>query len=308
MENLPVIAIRLALYVVLMVLTGLTAFSLYALRRDERSAGLIPLKTPAILLAVAGLLLSCLGMLVLVAAMMGTSLWATDTAVLRDIIQQSAIGTAWIVRIGALITAVIAALCLRRFPLPAGIMLVCTGAIAIITLVWTGHAGATEGVTGDWHRLSDALHMLAATTWIGALAGFCLLLRPGAGPQQISVAARALDQFALIGTISVVIIVATGMASGVILLGLPTPSALLSTLYGQLLLAKLALFALMLTLAAANRWRLTPALHHAQASGGNTMPVGPALTHLRRSLTFETGAALAILALVAWLGTLDPLA
>jgi len=55
----------------------------------------------------------------------------------------------------------------------------------------------------------------------------------------------------------------------------------------------------MLALAALNRWRLTPALERGTPQ--------QATRHLRLSLTVETIAALAIIGLVAWLGTLDPL-
>jgi putative copper resistance protein D len=80
----------------------------------------------------------------------------------------------------------------------------------------------------------------------------------------------------------------------------------LGSAYGQLLLAKLALFALMLALAGANRWRLTPALATAaSAADANHEAV---LSALRRSLIVEASAALAILALVAWFGTLEPFA
>ena len=73
-------------------------------------------------------------------------------------------------------------------------------------------------------------------------------------------------------------------------------------LYGQLLLAKLALFAAMLALAAANRFRLTPAFGKAIAQGDGSCAVAA----LRRSLAAEAGAALLILGLVAWIGTLAP--
>ena len=59
------------------------------------------------------------------------------------------------------------------------------------------------------------------------------------------------------------------------------------------------LVALMLALAGLNRWRLTPALERGTPQ--------QATRHLRLSLTVETIAALAIIGLVAWLGTLDPL-
>ena len=42
MDNLPVIAIRFALYADLMVLAGVTAFSLYALKPEERGTALLP--------------------------------------------------------------------------------------------------------------------------------------------------------------------------------------------------------------------------------------------------------------------------
>ncbi len=67
------------------------------------------------------------------------------------------------------------------------------------------------------------------------------------------------------------------------------------TLYGQLLLAKLALFALMLALAAANRFVLTPRL----VAGGD----GRAL---RISLSIEFVAGVLIVFLIGGAGTLEP--
>lgn len=65
----------------------------------------------------------------------------------------------------------------------------------------------------------------------------------------------------------------------------------------------------MLALAAANRWRLTPALA-AAVPGTDTDNVDAdpdlAIAAMRRSLIIEASAALAILALVAWFGTLEP--
>jgi putative copper resistance protein D len=97
-------------------------------------------------------------------------------------------------------------------------------------------------------------------------------------------------------------IVATGIANGLILFGIPAPGEFIATRYGQLLLVKLVLFALMLSLAAINRWRLAPAI----GSAGEGGQLVPALRNLRRSLLVEGAAALAVLALVAWLGTMQP--
>jgi len=113
---------------------------------------------------------------------------------------------------------------------------------------------------------------------------------------------RALEGFSLVGTVIVALIVASGLVNSYMLVGPAHVLSLPSTLYGQLLIAKLVLFGVMLALAAANRFRLTPALDQAIKENG-TMT---AITLLRRSLIFEASAALLILGLVAWLGTLEP--
>ena len=306
MDNLTVMVIRFVLYADLMVLAGMVAFSLYALGAEERPSGILPLIRPAVVLSLVGLMLSGLGMLALAASMTGSSLWALDGEVLREIIGESAIGTAWIVRMVAMAIAVLAAIALDRRPSAARFALLTSSSIAIAALVWTGHAGATEGWSGTIHRLSDIIHMLAAAVWIGGIAAFSwMLFRPirQQGSEQLSVAHRALEQFSQVGTLAVGLIVATGLINSLILLGLPSPSRLLASLYGQLLLAKLGLVAAMLALAGANRWRFTPALG---AVTGTADPA-PAIRDLRRSLILECAAALAILALVAWLGTLEPL-
>ena len=306
MDNLPVIAIRFALYADLMVLAGVTAFSLYALKPEERGTALLPLAKPALLLSLLGLLLSGGGMIALVAAMTGTSLWAVDGSAFREIVTQSAIGSAWVVRMAAVAIALLAALALGRIPHLARYCLLASTVLAIATLVWTGHAGATEGRTGSLHRLSDIVHMLAAAVWIGGIAAFSwLLFQPLAhqSDAQIRIAHRALEQFSRVGTLAVALIVLTGIINSLSLMGLPHPYALFASRYGQLLLIKLALFAAMLVLAGANRWRLTPALGAAIANGNPA----PALRGLRQSLVLETSTVLTILAVVAWMGTLEPI-
>ncbi|WP_049125804.1 CopD family protein, partial [Burkholderia cenocepacia] len=72
--------------------------------------------------------------------------------------------------------------------------------------------------------------------------------------------------------------------------------------YGQLLLTKLGFFALMLALAGANRFHLTPRLEEKMRIGDH---VG-AIAALRKSLLIESGAATAILLLVSVLGLQSP--
>src|SRR3546814_19293751 len=80
------------------------------------------------------------------------------------------------------------------------------------------------------------------------------------------------------------VIAATGLINSQMIVGAENLGRSLSSPYGQLLLAKLALFALMLALAAANRWRLTPALAAAagaDAESGDSDP-DAALAAMRR--------------------------
>lgn len=305
MDNLPVIVIRFALYADLMVLAGMAAFSLYALSAEERNSALLPLKRPAVVLAATGSVLSGVGMLALVAAMTGSTIRAVDGEVLRAIISDSAIGTAWIVRMAALAIAVISAFAINRHPAARHVLVVSTS-IAIATLVWNGHAGATEGWIGSAHRVSDVIHMLASAVWIGGLVVFAwMVFRPltARTREHLSIVHRSLEQFSQIGTLAVVAIVATGIFNGIAIVGMPQITQLPLSDYGKLLIVKLLLFAAMLALAALNRWRLTPSLKTAIGCGD---PI-TAIYSLRRSLLAEGCAALAILALVAWLGTLEPL-
>jgi putative copper resistance protein D len=306
MDNLPVIVVRFALYADLMVLAGMAAFSFYALSPEERTSGILPLIRPAVVLALIGLALSGFGMIALVASMTGSSVWAADSEVLREIIGETAIGAAWTVRMVAMAIAVLSAYALDRHPSAARFALLASTSLAIATLVWTGHAGATEGWPGITHRLSDIIHMLAAAVWIGGIAAFLwILFRPVTARSggHLAVAHRALDRFSRIGALSVGLIVATGIINCLAVVGFPHFTRLPLTAYGRLLIIKLLLFAAMVALAALNRWRLTPSLGVAIRNDDPAL----AVISLRRSLLAEGSAALAILALVAWLGTLEPL-
>jgi putative copper resistance protein D len=307
------IGIRFALYADLMLIAGLAAFPLHALTRQDRAR---PELTDGIWraerwLCAAGLLLSALGMGVLAASMQGVGLLALDAQSFRDIVGQSDVGTAWLYRSAALAAALAAAIWTRRWPTIVAPLLAVAGLVAVGTLAWSGHAGATEGAAGTFHRISDIVHMAAAAVWIGAITAFLLLLSPrrgGPSPATVAIAVRSLDRFSVVGTICVLTIAGTGLLNGQMIIGAQNLGRSLAAPYGQGLLAKFALFALMLALAAANRWRLTPALGIAAArmdAGGDKRP-SEAIAALRRSLVLEAAAAFAILALVAWFGTLDP--
>lgn len=300
------IAIRLGLYLSLMVLMGLAVFPLYALRGTERLEGrILTLKSALIFWSSAAIILSVLGFLALMAAMMGTSISGIDWAMCRSILFETPIGTAWLVRMAALVSALLAALAINRSDERWLIAVTVASSIALGTLVWTGHAGAMEGSIGTIHKASDLLHMLAAAVWLGGIAAFLKMLQVADDQiwgDRLTVAHRALDSFSQVGTVCVAVIVVTGLINGQVLVGLPNITALFDSTYGQLLLLKLVLVGFMLVLGAKNRWRLTPNLGLALSEGS----VATAVAALRTSLLLEAGAAIVILGLVAWLGMLEP--
>lgn len=289
-----------------MLLLGLPAFGLYALRGAERASGtVIAFHRWIGVLALIGIALSALALMLLAASMSGTSLAAVDRASIDAVVTGTSIGTAWQVRIASLLAAVWLSLMGWRKPVRGLVFASLAAAVALATLAWTGHGAASEGVRGQVHLAGDILHLLAAGVWIGALFALALLIfRPAARMTggDVVLAHRVLEGFSTIGTIVVAAIILSGISNSWILIGPANVPALFASLYGQLLIAKLLLFAGMLALAWANRFHLTPAL--ADTLGGGDQ--AGAVRALRRSLALETGAALVILGLVAWIGMLAP--
>ncbi|PTQ12689.1 copper resistance protein CopD [Sphingomonas oleivorans] len=306
MGDWPIIFTRFALYADLMLLFGLAAFGLYALRGAERGpGGAIAFRPWLAGGAVAGLLLSAAGMLLLVAGMLGASPFEVDRETFDMVATGTPVGKSWLVRVAMLGLALLAAFAAGRGPAASLAAVALLSGVALSTLAWTGHGAMDEGMIGWAHLGADILHLLASGIWIGALIGLLLLVfRPldRADAAHLRLSRRALDGFSTIGTVVVGTLLITGLVNGWLLVGPGHLLDMATGLYGQLLLGKLALFVAMLLLAALNRFRLTPAFAQALATGDHQA----ALFTLRRSLAVETGCAVAILASVAWLGTLAP--
>lgn len=305
MADWGLIAIRFALYADLMLLVGLSAFPIYTFTRAQQEEdAVLPLTVMLTWLAFAGLMISASGFAVSSAAMMGVPLAEIDVPMLFSMASEADQGTAWLVRTVALFAAIACLIALRRHHSLQYALALASGTVALATLLWSGHAAATEGGLGTVHRISDIAHMIAGAVWTGGIAAFALLLRPRAqalDADRIAIASRALTDFARVGTTAVVIIVVTGTINGYAIFGVEVATIFTST-YGLLLALKVALVGAMLLIAANNRWRLTRAL--VQATDDFSEDV--TLKDLRRSVLLEVTSAMAVLALVAWLGTLMP--
>lgn len=303
--DVPLIAARLMVYATVLAAFGIALF--VGQTRRASVAGIDGPPLPRALLATLAVLgggASVGQLLAMAASMAGVGIGELDRQTLVDLIGGSAVGYAWLSRIGALIVLGLAAIALPRWPAAMLVMTGVASGVATATLAWTGHGAMDEGAIGWFHLGADILHLLAAGAWLGAIISLLLLVRPGrsSGVGSVAFARDALHRFALTGTLLVALIVATGIANLWLLVGWSRLLSLGGEDYRRLLLAKLALFGVMLGLAAANRFRLTPAL------GRSIEGCEPeaALAAVRSSLAIEMGCGFAILALVAWLGTLSP--
>lgn len=297
------IGIRFGLYASLMILFGWPFFALYGLPSEGSSAPPRRVIAPLALLAA---VLSIAGIVAMSAAMGGVSMVEVDRATIAAMVFETPMGSAWQVRMAALVAVAALAIGGWLSPRLATVVVVIAAAVALASLAWTGHGAAGEGGRG-WLQLGgDIVHLLAAGAWIGALFALTQILRRTAASQSaidVVVLHRALEGFALAGTLIVAILVTTGLISSWMLVGPEHVAGLFGSPYGRLLAVKLAFFAAMLGLAATNRYRLTPALARQIASAASP---AEAIAALRRSITLEALLAGGILAVVAWLGTLAP--
>jgi len=284
-------AARFALFADLAALAGLPIF--WWANGEAVTAGR---RAAIAMLALGGAALSALWLLASAAGMAGTPILTPDWDIVGILLRDTPIGGMLAVRMGALL--VVSMLLFWRGHGWSALVAVAAG-IAAATLAWSGHAAASEGLAGSAHRVADALHVLAAAGWFGAL--LALLWAAIAG--KLAGLAEKLERFSLFGTVFVGTLIVTGAFNAVMIVGIAALPQLLHSLYGALLIAKLALFGGMLLLAAANRWQLTPRLQAAERKGNGAAALG----YLRLSLLVETTLALGVLALVAALGTLDPL-
>lgn len=224
-----------------------------------------------------------------------------DPAALGYVIQSTSLGMAHVSRAGL---AVIGVVFLLSGPgTRSGSMLaILAFAGAVASFAWSGHGAATEGSAGLVHLAADIVHLIAAAVWLGALVGFCLLLakpRPG----DVEGTSRALTGFAALGTGAVAALAISGAVNTFFLVGADGLGRITGSAWGVLLIVKLALFILMLGLAAHNRFTLAPTLSRALDGGAGTQ--GP-VRNLRFSVGLEMLAGIALLGVVAVMGVQMP--
>ncbi len=197
---------------------------------------------------------------------------------LQQLVWQTAPGTALCLRVSGLLL-VLVGLSFRR--LAAGLLGILGALLMVAAFTTLGHT-----VDHPHRPVLAALlaaHLLCVTFWFGALWP----LRQAVTLEPSSTAAAVLAQFS---RMAIWMVPGLLLAGGTLVLLLVPGLSVFSQSYGQLLLAKMVGFSVLLGFGALNKLRLTPALRANAAS---------AAARLRRSLAIEYGIMCTVLAITA---------
>lgn len=241
------------------------------------------MRQQTILLAVLALIASILGFMLRGGALTGGIDGMTDPEML-GLLWDTSVGDTLLHRIAGAILMIIGLL-IPRLGLSIGQWIALAGGLVLLwSFAQIGHV--TDRGETRMHLLL-LLHLTGIAFWIGVLPPLYRLSRAS---EHLHHAAQLGHQFGRAAMIIVPALVLAGLVMGWMLTGNLT--ALTSTGYGLALITKIALVAMVLTLAAANKLRFVPAMQ-----AGNTN----AARHLARAIQIETTVILAVFAATATL-------
>jgi len=252
---------------------------------DELLHSARPIAGVAARTAAIGLLATIAYQIVEPARLAGSVSGALDGS-LQAALLASPVGTATTVRVLGLVLVALGALTRARM---GAAVCVIGGTLIAVSFAFMGHTA-----THDQRWLLVALlvvHLLIVAFWFGALRPLQLVGRY----EDLARNARIIERFSKLAAFLVPAIFVAGLGLSLILV----PSvAILGMPYGQLLLLKIAGFALLMALAALNKWRFGP-----QIGSGNAA----ALRRFRRSVIVEWWLMVAVLfATAAMTGLFSP--
>ena len=173
----------------------------------------------------------------------------------------TAYGHAWIARETILILIALALLAFRRSPSSRRVRLAAAtlGTGLVVPLALISHAASVKGAASV-ATAALAVHILAASLWVGGVVALCLAIVEFARAGERSSARALALSFGELAIVSVALIAITGIA----VLGIHVRSldALVTTGYGKTLIVKTGLFLLAgavgLTTTAGLRWKRAP--------------------------------------------------
>jgi copper transport protein len=173
------------------------------------------------------------------------------------------------------------------------------GAGILLTISLGSHAAADASpylpVASDW------IHLMAASIWLGGLSHFALgmwRVRTSDAVRRTRLTANLIPRFTRLALPSVAVLAITGLYAAYQRVG--TLSALLETLYGHVLIVKVAITLVMIGLGAVNFLIMTPRMRKgAGQAGGDSVLVGRFRRIVSTELVLGVGLLLAVGVLTA---------
>lgn len=303
-------AARLTHFIATVILLGSVLFRLYAARSfsgfEEVRHAFDRWLRWVLLLAVAISLGSAMAWLLVQSAILGDS-WANGLSgeTLTAVLFETEFGHLWMCRLVVTALAIFVLLFLtRRRPTAGALGVAGLSLLLVASLAGTGHAMMHSGIDRIIHVSVQAVHLLAASVWLGGLVPLGYLLHAAsrkADASWLAATRSALPRFSQAGVAAVSLLTLTGIFMSSLMVG--GIAALFQTVYGQLLLAKIALFLMMVGLAIFNRVILSP---KAVAATSRAAVGAVFMGKLWRNVVLEQALAILVLAVVSVLGTVPP--
>ena len=224
-----------------------------------------------------------------------------------ELLQQTEWGRVWLYRAGlAILVGVLFLLPLivrfRRAPRQDRLVTIILWLALIaslgilLTISMTSHAAATIGIA-RFALINDMVHLTAAAVWVGGLmhliAGTPLFIGGISESPRRHALSRLVRRFSAVAALSVIVLIITGVYSA---WAQVTEFAALDTPYGTALIAKVAVIAVLLLVAAVNLIWVRPRLR-----GSNN-----AARWLRRTVMAEVALAVLVILAVGFLTALEP--
>lgn len=287
-------------FVGILALIGATTFRMLVLPRarelDVDIRGRMKRRAAALGLAASVLvILSAFGRIFLESEMM-SAMPGMQTMSMTDMAMHTRWGLALRLELGAALVALVSFVLVTRRVRGTWLIASISAIVLAVTPALAGHAAASPKFP-SLMIASDFLHVLGGASWLGSLLTLMVVCIPLSltlnGVERWSFIASLVNSFSPLALISAAVVVVSGLIASWV--HLEHLSALWQTAYGQVLLLKLFLVAIVLTIGAYNFRRVQPQLVN---------ELGAA--RLRRSAAVELSVGFLILLVTGFLTGISP--
>ncbi len=285
---------RFIIYLAALVAAGVAFFLAFIHDRAEDRWRIVPFVRIGSILA----LFSAIGIVMSQAALLtGKGAGAvTDSTVLRDVLNQNLGWSLALLMIGLaavhLSTDIAKKMVSQSLALSGGL------AVTVSFAVW-GHA--TELSPTAISLAANAIHATAAALWLGGLVGLVMVLSLRA-PETVRSTAGIIGRFSLVAFWSVIALTIAGLT--LTITGSDASlNSILTTTWGQLILAKIGLTLIVVLIAAWNRRKLVPSLI---TPTEDTSELAVRWATLLRTIRAEAVLLVAVIALTAIVVNVPP--